>query len=151
MKLWRALRDRKFGLLQQSVWLWPRDVKPLLQEILQATGIPECFCGFEAGQLLLCDHAEVVAVAWDFEEIARRHTAYLTHIVANLHSLERARDLRELAQVARIERDAYHDAFSMDPLLPRELWPRGYRGAKVEEQHQAFRTRLAQRLRALAS
>jgi DNA-binding transcriptional regulator PaaX len=149
--LWRALRERKFGLLQQSVWLWPRDVKPILQEILDATGIPECFCGFEAGQLLLCDHAEVVAVAWDFEEITRRHETYLKHAIANPHSAERAGDLRELARVARVERDAYHFAFSLDPVLPRELWPRRYRGGAVEDQHRAFRAALARRLRVLAS
>jgi DNA-binding transcriptional regulator PaaX len=149
--LWRALRTAKFGLLQRSVWVWPHEVEPLLREIVQARGIPECFCGFEVSRLFLCDDAEVVVTAWDFEEIARQHQAYLQHTVANVTSLKRAPDLQSLANVARIERDAYQYAFSFDPLLPQPLWPKTYRGADVAARHQAFRVCLRRRLRELSS
>jgi DNA-binding transcriptional regulator PaaX len=145
-KLWRALHHAKLGCLQHSVWVWPHDVEKLLMGVVHAQGIPECFCGFEASRLFLCDYAEVVVTAWDFEEIGRRHTTYLRHLVANPSSLNRARNLAELSRVARVERDAYQYAFSLDPLLPRSLWPQSYTGAAVEERHQTFRACLRRRL-----
>ncbi len=151
MILWRALRAARMGLLQHSVWIWPHSVEPILQKVIQAHGIPECFCGFEAERLFLCDDAEVVATAWDFSAIDRVHEVYLKHPVANVQSLNRANNLHELARVARVERDAYRDAFRDDPLLPRALWPRLYRGARVEERHQEFLARLSRRLRELAA
>lgn len=145
-RLWRALHHAKLGCLQHSVWVWPHEVEPLLRETIQAQSIPECFCGFEASRLFLCNDAEVVVTAWDFEEIRRRHTAYVRHLVANPSSLKRARNLTELARIARIECDAYQYAFSLDPLLPRDLWPKSYTGPDVEEHHQAFRVTLRRRL-----
>lgn len=148
--LWRALRDAKMGLLQRSVWIWPHEVEPLLQDVIQAHGIPECFCGFRATSLFLSDNQEVISVAWDFEAIDRAHETYLKHLVANVASLNRARDLKELARVARMERDAYQYAYAVDPLLPRKLWLADYQGVKVEERHQAFESRLRARLKELA-
>jgi DNA-binding transcriptional regulator PaaX len=145
-RLWRALHNAKLGCLQHSVWVWPHEVESLLREVIQTQGIPECFCGFEASRLFLCDDTEVASSAWDFKEIGRRHATYLQHLVANTASLKRARDLRELARVARIERDAYQYAFFLDPLLPRSLWPRSYTGLAVEERHQTFRASLRRRL-----
>jgi DNA-binding transcriptional regulator PaaX len=150
-KLWRALHDAKLGCLQHSVWIWPHEVEALLREVIQARGIPECFCGFEASRLFLCDHAEVAATAWDFDEISRRHATYLRHLVANPSALLRARDLTELARFARIEHDAYRYAFSRDPLMPRVLWPKSYSGAAVEERHQNFCAVLQRRLHELCS
>jgi DNA-binding transcriptional regulator PaaX len=149
--LWRALRDRKIGLLQRSVWLWPHEIEPFLNEILQAHGIPECFCGFEAGRLFLCDNAEVVATAWNWKEIARQHGTYLNHDAIHPSSLSRAGDLAAVARLARIARDAYQYAFSFDPLLPRALWPKSYQGPAVEERRQNFHARLRRRVQELAS
>ncbi len=149
--LWRALRNHKFGLLQRSVWIWPHMVTSILEGIVQAQGIPECFCGFEAGHVFLCDNAEIIVAAWDFEEIARRHSTYLNNGVATTGNLARARDLRELARLTRIERDAFHYAFSRDPLLPRELWPKGYKGPALHERRLAFHAQLRRRLREFAN
>jgi len=149
--LWRALRDRKLGLLQRSMWVWPHDVEPMLCEIIQAQGIPECFCGFRSEALFLCSDAEVVNVAWDWEEIRRRHQTYQQHLSANVDSLKRASDLPVLARVARIERDAYQYAFSLDPLLPRSLWPSPYAGPRMEARHQEFLAVLSRRARELST
>jgi DNA-binding transcriptional regulator PaaX len=149
--LWRALRDHKLGLLQRSVWIWPHEVESLLNQVLQAHGIPECFCGFEAGRLFLCDNAEVVATAWNWKEISHQQGAYLNHDVLHPATLGKAGDLTVLARLARIERTACQYAFNFDPLLPRELWPKRYQGSAVEERHRDFRTRLLRRLRDLTS
>jgi phenylacetic acid degradation operon negative regulatory protein len=147
--LWRALRAHKLGLLQRSVWIWPHDIQSILKEIISASGIPERFCGFESGKLFLCDCAEVVSAAWDIEEIARRHRTYLQHAAATPETLQRARDLTELARAARIEREAYDYAFSLDPLLPRVLWPKSYAGPAVAQRRLQFQSVLHRRLHEL--
>jgi DNA-binding transcriptional regulator PaaX len=143
--LWRALRAHKLGWLQRSMWVWPHEVESLLQSIIEAEGIPECFCGFESVRPFLCTSSEIVDSAWDFREIDRRHEMYLTHAVATPSLAKSARDLKGLAHVDRVERQAYQHAFSIDPLLPRVLWPKGYRGADCEKRHQQFRAALCRR------
>jgi len=147
--LWRALRENKLGFLQRSVWIWPHEVEPVLRQIVEARNIPECFCGFEASRLFLCDTPEVVATAWDWEEIGHRHTTYLRQLTATPRAVETAADLGALARLARLERDAYRYAFSFDPCLPRALWSKNYRGAAVQSQHEQFAVARRHRLQAL--
>jgi len=147
MLLWRELRARKLGLLQRSVWIWPHPVEEILLEVIHAEGIPECFVGLEGQRVFLCSHAELVYAAWDFEEIGRRHERYLKHLAANVKSVRAAANLRKLAGLARVERQAYREAFARDPLLPRALWPPGYRGGEVEQKHRAFCAALRSRAR----
>ncbi len=149
--LWQALRSRKLGFLQRSVWVWPHDVEPMLRKIVVAEGIPECFCGFEVCRLFLCSDAEVVKSAWDFEEIGRRHDSYLRQSAPALGRMRSVKDLAGLATLARVERQSYQRAFSRDPLLPRTLWPRGYSGEAVQKRHDQFLARLRERFSGLAS
>jgi DNA-binding transcriptional regulator PaaX len=147
--LWRALRARKLGLLQRSVWIWPHPLQPILETIIEAEGVPECFCGFTTRDLFLCTHAEIVASAWDWEAIERGHQTYLGHPILNGPGLAKAHTLAQLSGVARNERRSYAYAFAVDPLLPRSLWPTGYRGAEVHRQHEQFRKLLAKKFAAL--
>jgi phenylacetic acid degradation operon negative regulatory protein len=147
--LWRALRDRKLGLLQRSVWIWPHPLEEMLSKVIQAEGIPECFCGFTSRNLFFCTDTEVVASAWNWEEIDRRQQGYLDHPSLATKPLSSARELSQLAALARSERQAYQWAFSLDPWLPQSLWPKHYEGLRVEQEHRRFRQRLAQRLAAL--
>jgi DNA-binding transcriptional regulator PaaX len=149
MLLWRALCAHRFGLLQRSVWIWPHETESILKNIVDATGIPECFCGLEASRVFLCDDAEIVASSWDFEEIIRRHRAYLEHVVATPAKAKHSPDLADLARLVRIERAAYRYAWSLDPLLPRVLWPNSYRGPALLERHEQFRAAVGRRLREL--
>jgi DNA-binding transcriptional regulator PaaX len=144
------LRSRNLGLLQRSVWIWPHDLTQILREIIQVKGLPENFCGFTAPELFLCTHAEVVATAWNWEEITRRHRTYLTHLTANRAALQKAATLAALAGVARLERQAFAFAFSLDPLLPRTLLPDGYLGCETWERHAQFRDLLHTQLDQLA-
>jgi DNA-binding transcriptional regulator PaaX len=148
--LWRAFRDRKLGLLQRSVWIWPRPLEAIVREILEAEGIPECFCGLEVRGLFLCTNAEVVCVAWDFEEIYRHHRVYLQQPRLTVSEINGTHDLAALAALARFERQTFDFAFSLDPLLPAELWPKDYRGPEILARHRTFRRALHQRLIALA-
>jgi len=150
-RLWQALRAHKLGLLQRSVWVWPHDVTPILHEIIKVEGVPECFCGFKSQELFLCTDKEIVASAWNWEEITQRHKGYLQHLVANEKTLREARDLAELGRLARIEKEACEHAFLWDPLLPRSLWPEGYLGRAVHQRHQRLRQLISRRLAELAS
>jgi len=145
-RLWEALRSYKLGLLQGSVWLWPHDLTPMLAQMIQAKGVPECFCGFTARELFLCTDAEVVATAWDWEEITRRQDGYLRHPSAVPRVIQNSKSLAHLAALARSEKQAYDYAFAWDPLLPRSLWPRNYKGALVQTRHQSLRRLLGQQL-----
>ncbi len=151
VRLWQALRAHKLGLLQRSVWIWPHNVEPILASIIEAEGVPECFCGFEVRRLFLCSDREVVESSWDFEEIGRHHRSYLQQLVATTGSLDRVGTHAELAAAARTECQAYRLAFFFDPLLPRALWPRRYAGPAVHEGHERFRHRLRERLVAMAA
>jgi phenylacetic acid degradation operon negative regulatory protein len=150
-RLWQALRARKLGLLQRSVWIWPHDLTPILTEIIHAEGIPECFCGFETRRLFLCTDAEVTVAAWDFVEIAKRQQAYLNHQPAVLAAVHNARDLVRLAGLIRSERIAYDHAFIFDPLLPRVLLPKGYLGLRVQQCHRDFRRSIRQKFPSLVT
>lgn len=146
LTLWRELRSRRLGFLQLSVWISPHDIEAVLNEVVEAHGIPECFAGFECDRLFLCSHAEIVSTAWDFEKIALEQEAYLRQIVGITSGLRGATNLPTLARLARAERLSYEDAMAHDPWLPRVLWPKGYRGEKVHRAHQAVRTELSRRL-----
>jgi DNA-binding transcriptional regulator PaaX len=148
--LWSALRDRRLGLLQRSVWIWPHPLEDILQEIITVEGVPECFCGLDADRLFLCTHAEVVATAWDWEEIAHRHRSYLNNTKAT-PAQAKAAALPALAHLLRLESAAYQYAFSLDPLLPRTLWPAEYDGPAVERRHAEFVAATRQRWHQLAS
>jgi len=148
--LWRSFRAHKLGLLQRSVWVWPHELEPLLREIIQAEGIPECFCGLEVSRLFLCTDLELVESAWDWGQITRQHQAYLRHPQTTVAALKHARDLAGLARIARVEGNAYREAFVFDPLLPRRLWLDHYAGMAVVERHKEFRRALANRMKALS-
>ncbi|MBM3861056.1 MAG: hypothetical protein FJ395_15610 [Verrucomicrobia bacterium] len=150
-RLWQALRARKFGLLQRSVWVWPHDVHGILEDMIEIEGLPECFCGFQANRLFLCTHAEVVSAAWDWKEINQRHQHHLQRLTGTEAELRNATSLAELSKAARCERRAYQYAFSFDPLLPRPLLPKSYAGGRVEEEHRAFRRHLGRRLHELGA
>ncbi|MBM3858753.1 MAG: hypothetical protein FJ395_03780 [Verrucomicrobia bacterium] len=129
IRLWRWLRQKGFGYLQQSVWVCPDPVDELSEALrdfrddVESLIIMEARCG--AGY---SDDA-IVRGAWDFEEINRRQEAYLS--TATLSDAERkhfAASPAELGAWLRRERIAWQHALSLDPLLPRALWPKRYRG-----------------------
>ena len=146
VRLWRHLRAARFGFLQRSVWVWPHDVEPLLREIVEAQGMPECFCGFEADRLILCDAREVVATAWDWGQIKQDHTAYLQSKIVSVQTLGMVEHIEKLVQNVRAEYDAYLAAFRFDPFLPRDLWPKGYMGPTVCERHRVNQACLREKL-----
>jgi DNA-binding transcriptional regulator PaaX len=151
LTLWRALRARKLGFLQRSIWVWPHDLRRAVKEMIRVEGLPECFFGFTTRSIWLCNDAEIVASSWNWEEIGRRHQSYLSQCRSLQRALETASSLENAAQTARVERTAYVRAFSLDPLLPQKLLPSAYAGRKVQDAHVAFKRLVALRLAQLSS
>ena len=147
MSLWRHLRAARFGFLQHSVWVWPHDVEDALRQMVEARGIPEFFCGFEANRLFLCETTEIVASAWDWKRIHGDQDTYIRHATTRLRAVPTTNGLGPLARITAVERDAYADAFRHDPLLPRDLWPDAYRGPAARELHLKIEARLRDRVR----
>jgi len=135
MGLWRHLRAARFGCLQRSVWIWPHDTEEALRRMVEARGIPECFCGFEVSRLFLCETTEIVASAWDWKGINHDHDTYIRQATNRLRTAPTTSGLGSLARMTAVEKDAYAQAFRLDPLLPRDLWPDAYRGSAARDLH----------------
>ena len=131
-RLWRYLRERGFGYLQKSVWITPDHLENE-REILAGGQI-------EVGSLILLEarpcgeesDAQIVTGAWDFELINSRYSACLK--VLDQRPPGALKD-ESVAKAFRHwtgqERAAWWAAVSIDPLLPQQLWPTDYLGARV--------------------
>ena len=129
----RHLAAAYFGYLQNSVWVSP-DPLDFERRLFKGTVI-------NAESLLTLDavpgtgekNSDIVSGAWDFEAINR---SYSEHIEI-LHELPPSGEWAEgkgkspLRRWIEAEREAWRDAVSGDPLLPRALHPPGYLGEKA--------------------
>ena len=115
--------------------------------MVEAHGIPECFCGFEVGRLFLCDNRDVVASAWDWKQIRQDHDQYLRRGSDRLHALSKTDRLDGILRIVQEEQAAYREALNRDPLLPRVLWPDPYLGPAVLSRHGEVQAGLRDRIR----
>jgi phenylacetic acid degradation operon negative regulatory protein len=128
-KLRRYLRSREFGCLQNSVWISPHPVE-LERSILEKGKIhAESFMVLEGRPAAGESDMDLVEGAWDFEEINKRYQGF-EEVLLEVPKLKLRNESAavELRDWWRREREAWIDAVSIDPLLPRALWPEGYRG-----------------------
>jgi phenylacetic acid degradation operon negative regulatory protein len=134
MHLWRWLRDNGFGYLQQSVWIHPDPVTPMLAALREFRDDVESFIVMEAQCGPGYTNAAVVEGAWDFVEINKRYDSYLRRVALSARELARLRAApASLAGWLRAERVAWDHAVALDPLLPRPLLPKDYRGLDAWE------------------
>jgi phenylacetic acid degradation operon negative regulatory protein len=131
-RLRRFLRDHGFGYLQNSVWITPDPLGPLMEPWTAGAQDVESLITLEARPCSGESNAAIVAGAWDLEGINTLYAKCLTV----LQQLPKQRPLTRntagpLRRWARAEREAWRDAVSCDPLLPRPLLPDGYLGERV--------------------
>jgi len=143
-KLRRFLKDRGFGYLQDSVWITPDPLGPLMKPWSGVGRDVESLITLEAQPCLGESTADIVAGAWNFEPI---NTLYAKCLTA-LEQFPRQRPLtRKLAaplrRWARSEREAWLQAVSNDPLLPRALLPKDYLGERVWKKRQRLLAKAA--------
>jgi phenylacetic acid degradation operon negative regulatory protein len=128
----RYLREKGFGYLQNSVWVTP----DLLQEergILAGAKVNvESLLLLEARPCAGESDAEIVAGAWDFEEINRRYARYLRTLGERpTRPLRDTAAAKSLQRWAIEERLAWLAAVTTDPLLPERLLPPDYLGRRA--------------------
>jgi phenylacetic acid degradation operon negative regulatory protein len=132
LKLWRYLRDKGFGCLQNSVWITP-DLLEGERQILSGGKI-------DVGSLILLEarpcagesDAEIVAGAWDFGRINRgyaRHMKVMGEKPCGALGSEPA--AKTLLRWAAAEREAWLAAVRGDPLLPERILPADYLGQQA--------------------
>ena len=123
--------------LQNSVWITPDPLGQLMEPWSAAGPDVESLITVEARPCSGESNAAIVAGAWSFDRTNARYAKCL----AILEQRPAQRPLTRTAvgplrRWARAEREAWLDAVSDDPLLPRPLLPTGYLGERVWTQRQ---------------
>ncbi len=133
------LKRLRLGCLQKSVWVTPKDIRPDYADLVQASRIDLFSVLFECRTVLNRPAAEIVRMAWDMDRLRRGQEWYLQVCEENL-ARARAGTLSRnmLYALAGEELNAYVTVMKDDPLLPRPLWPAGYKGDEVWRFHRHF-------------
>lgn len=148
VKLRRYLREQGFGCLQNSVWVTPEPMETE-RRILEGGRI-------SVGSLILLDarpcagesDEEIVEGAWNFTAINARYDeceAILDD--APRRPVKTRAEATKFQRWSRREHRAWLEAVRMDPLLPRRLLPKGYRGRPVWMKRKRMLARTAKFLR----
>ncbi len=147
-RLWRWLRANRFGCLQNSLW-----IKPVLDVGLErqwSADHPDLqiFAVFEGRPRSGASDEEIVAGAWDFEEIDRNYGDYVAHLKeAPTRGQKTAPAPEVLRGWIRQENLLWRRAVRMDPLLPNQLLPKGYRGRAAWKRRREVWKRIGSRMR----
>jgi len=142
-RLWQWLRSQRFGCLQQSVWLSPDPVDDSLLPLKSLKLTPESYSVIEGRPVGSDTDADLVRSAWDFTAIDRIHARLLElsdHGMRTASSADISPATRRHWMNAY--RQAWIEALSLDPLLPRSLWLPDYAGEQVWRKRGDVLTRL---------
>jgi phenylacetic acid degradation operon negative regulatory protein len=131
-RLRRYLRDRGFGYLQKSVWITPDPLEEERQILCGGKINVESLVLLEARPCAGEGDLDIVAGAWDFEQINHRYTLHMqTTKERPIGALRDEAAVKALLRWAATERAAWLDAVTNDPLLPARLLPAGYLGQRA--------------------
>jgi phenylacetic acid degradation operon negative regulatory protein len=148
-RLWRYLRHRTFGCLQNSVWITPDPVEGEREILAGGKVNVESLLLLEAQPCGGESDAEIVAGAWDFERINRafsRHLQVLDRCPAD--PLRDQASAKTLQRWAADEREAWLAAVTIDPLLPARLLPPEYLGRQAWQRRVVVLGQAGRQLRA---
>lgn len=138
VRLRRYLRDKGFGYLQKSVWITPDSLDDERQILGGGKINVKSLILLEARPCAGESDAEIVVGAWDFEHINRCYKVHLKILDERPGGAVRnGVAAKALLRWATAEREAWLNAVTNDPLLPKRILPSGYLG-----QH-AWRQRVA--------
>lgn len=118
------LKRYRFGRLQGSVWITPRDLGDWSQELTDLNVDPQNIV-FISGKLgATSQPSQFVEKAWDFERINRKYKKHRDFIAANPVQSHSHSDFKSWF---RNESERWRDAHASDPFLPRILWPEHFK------------------------
>ncbi len=127
------------GCLQKSVWISPRDIRPLYDDLQQAVGIHIVSYLFHAQTVLGRETRDLVLAAWDFDRLRAKQLWFIESCRRHLHQLRPAKSPPpDLGRLVREELQSYLAVMKADPLLPKKLCPPGYAGMDAFEIHNEF-------------
>ena len=126
-KLRDVLRTNHFGCFQQSVWLSPHSLDSINESIRKATPGLGSLTLMESRLLSGQNNIDAAKSAWNFSHINSNYKAYIKHI--NLFG-SKSHPKNTDNFIAK-EKLLWETALSHDPLLPKQLIPRGYMGEKA--------------------
>jgi DNA-binding transcriptional regulator PaaX len=148
-RLRRSLRDKAFGYLQNSVWITPDPLHDERDFLVGGKVNVESLILLEARPCAGETDAEIVAGAWDFEQINRKYAHHLKVLDRRpTSSLQSGPAAKALQRWAAGERAAWLTAVMMDPLLPECLLPPGYLGRRAWQRRKEVLRQAGQQLRA---
>ncbi len=132
VKLRRFLRSSGFGFLQNSVWITPDPLSPITRELSAEAEDVESLITLEARPAADETDADIVAGAWNFENINRLYERSLK-ILSQFPTTKTktGAPVEPLLRWAKQEKLAWQEATSADPLLPDSLLPPGYLGKQT--------------------
>lgn len=121
-KLWRWLKQNRLGLLQRSLWI---SGKPLqeIRELFHDAANSHTLLVWEAPTPAGLNPVSIVEQAWDMAGLDADYQAAL--------SLSSAEATPENLRKATFR---WQKAVQADPLLPRSLYPKSFRGFRATEQ-----------------
>jgi phenylacetic acid degradation operon negative regulatory protein len=140
----RVLRTMHFGWLQNSVWLTPDPLGPLIQRFERERVTADSLLFMEGRPVGGETDAEIAAAAWDFAALARMHASYLKIVRLRPSTGRTGKAAAEWSKWLDTETRAWRAIAQADPLLPEVLWPSGYAGRAVWEAHREALTAAGQ-------
>lgn len=134
------LKIHRMGCFQKSVWITPFDIRPRYADLVEGAALDSFACLFEARTVLGMPDERVVWEAWDFDRLYEIQSRFCRVYSENLERLSSlvVPGFDDIIRLAAEEVDAYRSAFILDPLLPRQLLPRDYKGEEVFRIHTAL-------------
>lgn len=121
-KLWRWLKQNRLGMIQRSLWI---SAKPLqeVRELFFDAANSHTLMFWEASTPAGLNPVSIAEQAWDLAELDSDYQAilYLTSENPNPENIRKA-TLR------------WQKAVQADPLLPKRLYPKSFRGFRATEQ-----------------
>lgn len=142
------LKKNKFGCLQKSVWVTPNDVRADYDDLNRAASIDSVAFLFEARTVLGFGAQSVVRESWNFHIINQIQHRYIQVTEENLRRLnETSHAEPEILDLLHMDNQAYAQSMSIDPLLPRELYPAEYQGIRVANLHKELSSRTIEKLK----
>ncbi len=140
----RFLHSHRMGCLQKSVWITPTDIRPEFDDLTKAAAISDFAYLFEAKTVLGLPSEVVVSDAWNFTALNQVQERFITVYEENLNRIqsETLIPFEDVIRLATEEMNAYRSALVNDPLLPKSLWPKNYRGKEVVSIHRKLSNEL---------
>lgn len=137
-RLWRWLRQQRFGYFQQSAWIQPDPVDlSLIPLRLKESGVKRLTV-MEGHPAPGFSQADIIAGSWDFAALNISYEAYLELAAEGVALAEDPHpDAQKIRRWVAREREAWNLAIFQDPLLPNVLLPEDYLGRVAWEKRKA--------------